>query len=271
MKVVIAICASDVAVDEWVPSLSSAVSCLVEDCHAVVVITGTTRDAPIRACRCHEDHFHGCKPSQTQPSWPCDAAKVLEMNRAVCRSLERKRLTAIPLNSSDAEVIQVRRQYCEAKRSLVALEALTCSSRWLDIICSNKGIPVISNLFLCGCGTNFFIGTNLMAAVCARDWKADALMYFSPENGVTAPDGARVRWLDVESITPLLRDVALPSEVADRLQAAKVALQGGVGRVRLMPLAKIGSLHELYFQALKDGTEVVCCQRAHTGGPEVSV
>jgi len=95
-----------------------------------------------------------------------------------------------------------------------------------------------------------------MAAVCAADWKADALIYLTEEDGVPGAQGGILRWFDVESNNGLQAET-LSHDMRARLQASALALRHGVRRVKILPMSNVDSLSLFYFSPIEHGTEVI--------------
>jgi acetylglutamate kinase len=166
-------------------------------------------------------------------------------------------LTGIVFCASDAGLTRARKIYKDANHAIATIEIANSTSRWLEIITNNKGIPIICNLYVCECEKGLLIEPNMLAARCALGWQASLLVYLIEDDGIPAANGEIIRWLDIQSSGLLTKNGALTTETKDRLIASTTAIKEGVARVRLLPLSEINSLASFYFEAVAYGTEVV--------------
>jgi acetylglutamate kinase len=234
-----------------------AISNLLHDGHSIVLIHGNNR------CLEHSS----CANPRAIVSEKCDLRvatgestsaqleNVQAENRTLVALLAETKVAALGLCATDAGLIQLRRLPGAAGDSK-PMEAALLNPKWLDIICGNSGVPVLSNLCLCICGLHHLIDPEHMAAVCAADWNADALIYLTSENGLLATDGEVIRWLDVEMISMLLHD-RLSDAMQRRVRACAMALKKGVRRTKILPVSAIASLAEFYVQPIRCGTELI--------------
>src|SRR5258707_225905 len=165
----------------------------------------------------------------------------------------------IGLRATDAGLIQLRKQHLANSASAVRVEAARLDSRWLEIICTNRGVPVVSNLACSVNGDDYLIDPDQMVAVCAADWNADALIYITEEDGVPGAQGGILRWFDIDSNNGL--PATLSDEMRARLEACAMALKHGVRRVRILPFSNVDCLSSFYFSSIKYGTEVIAGMR----------
>ena len=258
MRLVISI--PQLAADDccYAQRLARSVLSLHSDGHSVVILVGQECSPGTSICEC------GWK---TNGSTACSSGATLHASsgimalavtaRRLVTFMARVGLPGIVFCASDAGLTRVRKRYVGTSREFPTLEVVNASSRWLDIVSSNKGVPIVSNLYFCECEKVLLVEPNMIAAYCAQDWKASLLIYLTEENGIRAANGDTIRWLDVRSSELLVRNGCLSPTNQDRLRASAVAIQGGVGRVRLLPLSEINTLASFYFQAVTHGTEIV--------------
>jgi len=176
-------------------------------------------------------------------------------NRALVALLGEAGVTGIGLHATDARLVQLRKQCFGNAATAVRVEAAHLDSCWLEIICSNKGVPVLSNLAFWSGEERHLIDADRMAAVCAANWKADALIYLTEENGVPNAHGDVLRWLDIGSANGW--HAMLSDGMRALVEACAMALKGGVHRVRILPLSNVDCLSLFYFTSIAYGTEVV--------------
>jgi acetylglutamate kinase len=237
---------------EYGQRFAQAVADLMNDGHFLTVIHGQSRSV---------QHFatvqtNGVSNGNQQGARPDSTAATERENRALVALLAEVHVTGIGLHATDAGLVQLRRQYFGNSPTEFKVEAARLHSRWLEIICSNKGVPVLSNLSFWLGGENYLIDPDHMAAVCAADWNADALIYLTEENGVPSGDGGILRWLDLGS-SDSLKTAVLSNEMRGCLDACAMALKRGIRRVRILPLCNVDCLSSFYFSSTCYGTEVI--------------
>jgi len=233
--------------------LARAVADLVRDGHFVVVVHGQCAPAGRLVARAgagsnsnsNGDHCTEC----------ATFAAVEQENRTLATLLSQQNVTGIGLRATDAGLAQLRKQYIDTGKTGFKVEAARMDSRWLEIICSNKGVPVLSN-FCCWAGEDHLIDPDQMAAVCAASWNADALIYMTEENGVPGAHGDIIRWLEIGPNSGLQVE-GLSDQMRGRLEACAIALRHGVRRVRILPLSNVDCLPLFYFSPIEYGTEVI--------------
>ncbi|HXB22272.1 MAG TPA: hypothetical protein VNV88_12865 [Candidatus Solibacter sp.] len=177
-------------------------------------------------------------------------------NRALVALLADAKVTSMGLRATDAGLLQLRKQCFANDKTRFRVEAARLDSRWLELICSNQGVPVLSNFSSWAGGEDHLIDPDHMAAVCASDWNADALIYVTEENGVPGAHGGILRWLDIESNNGLQAET-LSDELRRRLEACAMALRRGVRRVKILPLSNVDCLPLFYVSPIVYGTEVI--------------
>ncbi|HEY6349049.1 MAG TPA: hypothetical protein VI636_06530 [Candidatus Angelobacter sp.] len=232
-----------------------AVAELVRDGHFLAVVHG--RRSGVQPCPApgangtagtngrHSDHIEGVEFTAAERE-----------NRVLVSLLAEANAMGIGLRATDAGLVQLRKQNIANGAAGSRVEAAHLHSRWLEIICANQGVPVVSNLSCWVGGEDYLIDPDQMAAVCAVDWNADALIYLTEENGVPGAQGEILRWFDINSNHDL-QAATLSGEMRARLEACAMALKHGVWRVRILPLSNVDCLSSFYISSIKYGTEVV--------------
>ncbi|MBZ5490390.1 MAG: hypothetical protein LAO76_05605 [Acidobacteriia bacterium] len=228
-----------------------AVADLVHDGHFLVVVHGQcAKVGPPAAVAGEGSNGNGNHVTE------CTAFAAVEReNRILATLLSQQNVTGIGLRATDAGLVQLRKQYIGNGKTGFRVEVAHMDPRWLEIICSNKGIPVLSN-FSCWAGEDHLIDPDQMAAACAASWNADALIYMTEENGVPGAHGGILRWLEIGP-TSELQVEGLSDQMRGRLEACAMALRRGVRRVRILPLSNVDCLPLFYFSPIEYGTEVI--------------
>jgi len=230
-----------------------AVADLVHDGHSLTVIHGQGSSRQFDPASTNgRAHSNGNHPGKVE----CAAFPAAQLeSRGLVALLAESGVTSIGLCATDAGLVQLRRHSFGHDARRTRVEAARLHSRWLEIICSNKAVPILSNLCFWD-GAKYLIDPDQMAAVCAVDWNADALIYVTEENGVPGEHGSILRWLDIESGNGLKR-LALSDEMRSRLESCAMALRHGVRRVRILPLCNVDCLSSFYFSSIEYGTELI--------------
>jgi hypothetical protein len=162
---------------------------------------------------------------------------------------------SLGLCCNDGSICHLRKRYCDSSRTGFVLEAARVNPHWIDVICKNGAVPVISNAALGQLGG--LVDPDQMAAMCAIDWNADALIYITDSARVTDAAGAVIRWLEVERIKSLLSILPREAVPIALLNLCKEALEKGVKRVRILPVSCVELIQLFYFSRIEHGTEVV--------------
>lgn len=254
MKLIVRVARTVVSHGDYGQKFAQGVADLVQDGHSLVVVHGSPFSGEQFTDR-------KMKPVANGDGNHCNQAEIAEFmavdreNRALVSLLARANVTGIGLRATDARLLQLRRKQFASDKIGFEWEAVRLDSRWLEIICSHKGVPVLSNLSS-WIGQDHLIDPDQMAAVCAADWKADALIYLIEEDGVSGAQGGILRWFDVESNNGLQAET-LSHDMRARLQASAWALRHGVRRVKILPMSNADSLSLFYFSPIEHGTEVI--------------
>jgi acetylglutamate kinase len=230
-----------------------AVADLVHDGHFLVVVHGQCAKVGRLVAEAGEgSNGNGNGNHRTE----CAAfAAVEHENRILATLLSQQNVTGIGLRATDAGLVQLRKQYIGNGKTGFRVEVVRMDPRWLEIISSNKGVPVLSN-FSSWAGEDHLIDPDQMAAVCAASWNADALIYMTEENGVPGAHGGILRWLEIGSNSELQVE-GLSDQMRGRLEACAMALRRGVRRVRILPLSNVDCLPLFYSSPIEYGTEVI--------------
>lgn len=251
MRLVVRVAGTLIDQQDYGVRFARALADLVYDGHFIAVIHGQCAMAEQDVAKAGE----GSKDGGNHRADCATFAAVERENRALTTLLSQQHVTSIGLRATDAGLAQLRKQCIGNGKARFGAEVVRLDPRWLEIICSNKGVPVLSN-FSSWAGEDYLIDPDQMAAVCAASWNADALIYMTEESGVPGAHGGTLRWLDVESNNgPQVE--GLSDEMRGRLEACAMALRHGVRRVRILPLSNVDCLPLFYFSSIEHGTEVI--------------
>lgn len=245
---------------EYGQRFARAVADLMHDGHFLTVVHGQSRSVQHLTTTKSNGAANGSERYCAPVSCAESSETAEHENRVLVALLAEAHVTGIGLHATDAGLVQLRRQYFGDKSAEFKVEAARLHSRWVEIICSNKGVPVLSNLAFWFGGENYLIDPDHMAAVCAADWNADALIYLTEENGVPSGDGGILRWLDLGSDNSL-KTTILSNEMRGCLDACAMALKRGIRRVRILPMSNVDCLSSFYFSSTCYGTEVISAVR----------
>jgi acetylglutamate kinase len=234
--------------DAW--KLGRATACLVHDGHSVAIIHGH-----------HHEDISNCALATIEQCRSCTDDAIVEIereNRNMVGVLNRAGAAALGLRVGDGATCDLRKARCICNRESV--ELVRMNARWIDCICRNQGVPVISNLALASWGEQCLLDADNLAADCAKAWRADALIYLTTVEGVRSADGATMRWLDISCLDRLKNMSEITHDMLAKLRACGRAIESGVGRVRILPLAHIDCLPVFFSSRIDAGTEVINLQ-----------
>lgn len=163
---------------------------------------------------------------------------------------------AIGLCGGDGGTVRARKKESNGHDLGYVGEICSVDPRWIEAIWGQGGIPVISSLALGSLGEYYNVNADQMAAACAVGCRASALIFLTDVAGVKDADGAVIPWLDLSQIAGLVETSVVKGGMLPKLEACRLALNKGVGRVRILPAAEAEVLPQFYFAKLQLGTEV---------------
>jgi len=163
---------------------------------------------------------------------------------------------AIGLCGGDGGTVRARKKESKGCDLGYVGEICAVEPRWIEAIWSQGGIPVISSLALGALGEYYNVNADQMAAACAVACQASALIFLTDVAGVKGADGEVIRWLALSQIAALVAASVVQGGMLPKLEACRLALSKGVGRVRILPAADADVLPQFYFAKLLSGTEV---------------
>ena len=235
--------------------LADAVRALLLDGHRTVLIHGS-RTAEIgklaelsssTSCLVQEHAFFPATILH-------ELSSIYLENRCLVAPLIQLGIQALGLCVSDAGACRLRKLSANGNGVAVKLDQI--DPKWLDVICNNGGVPVISNLGLSGWGEYYLLDSDQMAATFAIDWKAEVLIYLTNIVGVQETTGSIMRLLDLNELDSLEQRLIVTGDMLLKLKGCKDALKQGVGRVRILPLNNVDLLKSLFYARIEHGTEV---------------
>jgi acetylglutamate kinase len=222
-----------------------AVACLFQDSHSVAIVHGGhTERAEI-------------EEGETRAAKLCGTAMVQAEteNRNLVATLSRAAIPALGICGADGGMCEIRRSHPAGGGDV--MELANMNSRWVEVICGNRGVPVISNVALASGGEHCLLDADKLASACAKAWCADALIYLTSVDGVRDLDGSIIRWLDISYLDILKTKVAVAPDMLGSLRACREAIESNVGRVRILPLSHVDCLPSFFSSRIDVGTEVV--------------
>ena len=178
------------------------------------------------------------------------------VNKKLVAALARAGQPALGLCGGDGMSFQVAKRKANGHDLGFVGDVCATDMRWLHAIWANGGVPVISSLGLGPQGEYYNVNADQMAAACAIACQAHALVFLTDVPGVRDADGSVIRWLDTQQIPALVSSSTVKGGMLPKLEACRMALSRGVGRVRILPAADVDVLPQFYFARLEAGTEV---------------
>ncbi|HXZ29303.1 MAG TPA: acetylglutamate kinase [Terriglobales bacterium] len=178
------------------------------------------------------------------------------VNKKLVAALARAGQPALGLCGGDGMSFRVAKRKANGHDLGYVGDVCSTDMRWLHAIWANGGVPVISSLGLGPQGEYYNVNADQMAAACAVACQAHALVFLTDVPGVRGVDGSVMRWLDTQQIPALVNSSTVQGGMLPKLEACRMALTRGVGRVRILPASDVEFLPEFYHAKLEAGTEV---------------
>lgn len=254
MKMVITIPGTVVHNSEHRQRFIDAVGRLVDDGHWITIVQGAEQSpGSSPQSQPQTGGINGNRRSGESVKSVFD--NIANTGRLLAAHLATLNICGLAMVASDADICRVRKQADSNGRSS-QVDICSVNARWLDIICGNKGVAIISNVALSAWRQSYVIDLSHLAASCAINWGADSLTFLTNEEGVMDSRGEVIRWLDVRDIAVIHANCRNHCMI-DRLQRCKEALESGVHRVRMLPISRIPDLSVFYFSKLECGTEMI--------------
>ena len=103
--------------------------------------------------------------------------------------------------------------------------------RLLDLLVQAGYVPVVACIAGDERGNIYNVNADQMAAACALGWRAAALIFLTDVEGVRGPDGRKIKHLTPAAISELIDSGTAAGGMRAKLDAANVALAGGIEQV----------------------------------------
>jgi acetylglutamate kinase len=242
-----------------VRKFAQGVASLVRDEHRVTIVHGDHETAKISLTQWRHD-FEDLEAHNDCPAPGMLYDELLfalaAETRVLVSALSEAGISSFGFSGSDGGICQLRKKYCAKNQGCFTVETCGIDARWIDIICGNRGVPVLSNVVHTPWREHYLIDSDLMAAAFASGWPADALVYFVDGDGIPDLNGSVIRWLEVNDIELLEKQAVLNDDMHRKLVGCRVALKQGAARVRILPVSAVDNLAMLFFARISSGTEV---------------
>ena len=112
--------------NECAMQFARAVACLFQDYHSVAIVHG---------------YMENTGADAVGPEASCPAiAQVETENRNLVARLNRVGMTALGVCGGDGRIFEIRKSRRACDQALMELASV--NPRWLEVICSNRGVPV---------------------------------------------------------------------------------------------------------------------------------
>lgn len=179
---------------------------------------------------------------------------IIHANKCLTSLLNIVGVPAFGFCGLDGDIVRLR--LCSGGTNAFDAEVASVSPFWLNVVTENGGVPVLCNIGVAADSSWRVLNSDQLATKCAVAWNADALIFVIAGEGVRSDQGNVLRWLNVADIH---RIGGAPTEenIVTKLHGCRQALEAGVHRTRIFPVAHIEQLADFYFAALEYGTEVI--------------
>jgi acetylglutamate kinase len=109
----------------------------------------------------------------------------------------------------------------------------------IDLLSANGYLPVIACIAGGRAGEIYNVNADQMAVSCAAAFRADRLLFLTDVEGVRTSDGRVATVLTAADISRLIADGVATGGMQAKLEAARWALESGVGEIAIAP----GGMH----------------------------
>src|SRR5450631_1466532 len=149
------------------------------------------------------------------------------VNKGLVAALGALGQPAVGLSGGDGLMFRARKKRTSPDLGFVG-EIVASDPRWLDAVWQMEAVPVLSSLALGFDGEYYNINADEMAAACAVSCQAETLVFLTDVPGVRGADGEIMRWLSIDRIAALTRDLVISGGMLPKLGACREALLHGV-------------------------------------------
>lgn len=259
MKIVIKIGGAAVEDKPTLQKCAHAVVQLAQDGHQVAVVHGgggaLTRTLKLMGKQ--SEFIHGLRVTDAETRDVALMVLAGIVNKSLVAAIVAAGLPAIGLCGGDGGVFRARKKH-DSEHDLGFVGEISFSEpRWIKAIWAEGGIPVLSSVALGSDGEYYNVNADQMAAACAIACQADALIFLTDVPGVKQADGSVIPRLRTTDVAGLIEGAVISGGMMPKLEACLNALKRGVGRVRILPAARVEALPLFYFERIEYGTEVL--------------
>ena len=259
MKIVVKL-ESDIDEPGTITRFAQTIASLFQDRHSLLIIHGTDGE--------YDGKIAGAGTYDPATAAGSLFGRVSAESRELVAALGRTGTPVLGICGGIGGMCDVRKRFLACNDPPV--DVVQVDSRWIEVICGHRGVPVISNLLLAPWGAHCFVDGDRLAAACAKSWHADVLIYLTRVEGVRDLNGAIMRWLEINDIDSLQNRGHVTQGMLVKLQACKDALTCGVRRVRVFPVSHVESLRLFFSVRIDLGTEIIHCNASNSAVvPEV--
>ena len=178
------------------------------------------------------------------------------VNKKFVAALASIGCAAVGLCGGDGMMFRAQKKYVAGQDLGFVGEIAAADPKWLEVVWSAGGIPVISPVALGYDGEYYNVNADTMAAACATACGADALIFLTDVAGVKNAQGVVIPWLNTAEVPALIADSVIAGGMLPKLEACSRALSQGVKRVRILPAEQVEYLPQFQAGNLSYGTEV---------------
>lgn len=232
---------------------------LAQDGHQVAVVHGgggaLTRTLKLMGKE--SEFIHGLRVTDAETRDVALMVLAGIVNKSLVAAIAAAGLPAIGLCGGDGGVFRARKKQDSEHDLGFVGEICFSEPRWIKAIWAEGGIPVLSSVALGGDGEYYNVNADQMAAACAIACQADALIFLTDVAGVKQADGSVMARLRTADVAGLIEESVISGGMMPKLEACMQALKQGVGRVRILPAARVEALPLFYFERIEYGTEVL--------------
>jgi acetylglutamate kinase len=248
---------------EDTPSLRKCARAIVElaqDGHRVAVVHGggSALTSVLKQLGKKSEFVDGLRITDAETR---DAALMVlggMINKKLAAAIQAAGMPAVGFCGGDGMTFRARRKYVHGRDLGFVGEICSAEPRWIEALWQQDGVPVLASLALGADGEYYNINADEMAAACAVACRANALIFLTDVPGVKDAQGTVIPWLNTKQAADLAAGSIVSGGMLPKLQACRLALIQGVGRVRILPAAEVDALPQFYLTKLACGTEVTC-------------
>jgi len=179
------------------------------------------------------------------------------VNKKMVAAIQAAGMPAVGFCGGDGMTFRARKKLVRGNDLGFVGEICFAEPCWIEALWQQGGIPVLASLALGTDGEYYNVNADEMAAACAAACHANALIFLTDVPGVKDAEGSVIPWLSMKQADDLVAGSVVSGGMLPKLQAAKRALQQGVGRVRILPAGNADALPQFYLTKIECGTEVI--------------